>query len=433
MRKKLMILISSLVLILSYSVVAYGNDYTKNDNVTWLDVDGKNLNDVYETGTVEGVTYEANTNTVILKDVNLTMKDSQDEDSYRAFISYDGDIPLNIEIQGNNTITGMEDGDSYINDFLSAESSTDGKNSSVNIYGGGTLNLNKIENVIYNHITEFSRGCTTSVSDVTINSNGGGFYSLTGNLNISNSTIKINNSAGKGNEGGICIGSSLDEYGGKVDIKNSLIEIKTKNSEEGFYRTAVESRFLNVNGLNIYVGGTSAQKLVNETTLLKDGGGKDDMCPNYPMKWTQSNIGYVLITSQKLNIIKDTHTNCYIKGKKSSTYFSTGYTGDKVCRTCGKIVMFGKNTAKKNLNAPNVSGGKKKITIKYKKITGATGFQIRYKKAGGKWVVKKYQGNKNCSKTIKGLKKSAKYTVQLRAISGKKYSNWSKGKVVKIK
>lgn len=70
---------------------------------------------------------------------------------------------------------------------------------------------------------------------MTINSNGGGFYSLTGNLNISNSTIKINNSAGKGNEGGICIGSSLDEYGGKVDIKNSLIEIKTKNSGEELY------------------------------------------------------------------------------------------------------------------------------------------------------------------------------------------------------
>ena len=133
------------------------------------------------------------------------------------------------------------------------------------------------------------------------------------------------------------------------------------------------------------------------------------------------------------NNIKDKHTFTYIKGVKTATYFASGYTGDKVCSICGKIINRGRTIAKKKLGTPKVKAGKKRITVKYKKVSGATGFQIRYKKEKGKWVIKKYKGNKSCSKVFKKLKKGKKYSVQIRVVKGRTYSNWSKIKTVKVK
>ena len=84
-----------------------------------------------------------------------------------------------------------------------------------------------------------------------------------------------------------------------------------------------------------------------------------------------------------------------------------------------------------------LKAGKKKATVKYKKISGAYGYQIQYS------TNKKFKkGNKSSnttklSKTVKKLKSKKKYYVRIRTyrtVNGKKiYSNWSKVKNIKVK
>lgn len=434
MKKKVCLLLTTLVMTFCMVVLVYGDDYCneygKNKNVRWLKVSGVDFNDVDETRTLTGVTYSPVTNTLTLNNCNITVGVEVE------FIDYMGDIPLNIVIKGNNTITGREENASYWPTFMNCGSYTEGKDSSVYVSGGGTLTLNKVYRITENHILEESKNSTTSIKNVTINAIGGGFYSHRGNLKIEDATVIIDNTSGKGNCG-IDMGTSFDEYGGNVWIKNSSVEVKTQLYSTNYYETAFECRSLNVNGLNIYAGDSSAKWNANAKTLLGYEV-KDSLTPTYPMKRSESYIGYVLITPEKKNLpdistAKDTHTSTYIKGQKTATYFAVGYTGDKVCTVCGTVISRGSNIAKKKLGAPTVKAGKKKITVKYKKISGATGFQIRYKKAGGKWVTKKYKTNKNCSKVFKKLKKGKKYSVQVRVVKGSALSEWSKTKTVKVK
>ncbi len=124
------------------------------------------------------------------------------------------------------------------------------------------------------------------------------------------------------------------------------------------------------------------------------------------------------------------------KNAKKATYFAKGYTGDKVV---GSIVLEkGKAIAQLKLATPkfSVTAGKKLFKVKYNKVTGATGFQLRYK-LNGSWTTKNFDTKKSVTKTINKLKKGKNYTVQVRAFvkSGKKtaYSGWASAKKVKIK
>ena len=125
-------------------------------------------------------------------------------------------------------------------------------------------------------------------------------------------------------------------------------------------------------------------------------------------------------------------------GKKSATYFAKGYTGDKKCSVCGKVTAKGKAVAQLKLKTPKFSlkGATKKFTVKYTKVTGATGFEVRYKLGSGKYKTVKVNTKKSMSKVISKLKKG-KYTVQVRAFvkSGSKtaYSSWASAKKVTVK
>lgn len=84
-------------------------------------------------------------------------------------------------------------------------------------------------------------------------------------------------------------------------------------------------------------------------------------------------------------------------------------------------------------------GGKKKISLKWKKVSGATGYQIQIskKKKGGYKTVKKINSGKSLGCTIKKLKKKKKYYFRIRAFVKKsgvtKYGKWSGIKAVKTK
>ena len=74
------------------------------------------------------------------------------------------------------------------------------------------------------------------------------------------------------------------------------------------------------------------------------------------------------------------------------------------------------------------------ITIKWKKKSGITGYQIQYStnskfKKGNKSI--KIKNSKTISKKITKLKAAKKYYVRIRTYKGKKYSKWSKVKSIK--
>ena len=76
----------------------------------------------------------------------------------------------------------------------------------------------------------------------------------------------------------------------------------------------------------------------------------------------------------------------------------------------------------------------KAFTVKWKKKSGITGYQIQYStnskfKKGNKSI--KIKNAKTISKKITKLKAAKKYYVRIRTYKGKKYSKWSKVKSIK--
>ena len=75
----------------------------------------------------------------------------------------------------------------------------------------------------------------------------------------------------------------------------------------------------------------------------------------------------------------------------------------------------------------------KTITVKWKKKTGITGYQIQYStnskfKKNNKKI--KIKNSKTVSKKITGPNPTQKYYVRIRTYKGKKYSSWSKKKCI---
>ena len=82
----------------------------------------------------------------------------------------------------------------------------------------------------------------------------------------------------------------------------------------------------------------------------------------------------------------------------------------------------------------SVKAQSKAFTVKWKKKSGITGYQIQYStnskfKKGNKSI--KIKNAKTVSKKITKLKVAKKYYVRIRTYKGKKYSKWSKVKSIK--
>ena len=424
--KKLVGMLMLLVTTMLMGTIVYGDEYSKNDLVDLLYIDGIDYNSLYneDEQNIEGVSYEASTNTIMLENCNLTVEDN--------FIHYQGDIPLHIVIKGTNTISKKVSSEDYSRAINVSGRVDEKSKSSLYITGDGTINfVNFNDLAISQSLGEMQKeDGGIFITGVKINTNGAGIATFNGNINISNATINIDDSNQMLKEEyalSAANGEDNSQYG-KIVIENSVIEIK-KPCGYG-----IRCNSLDVSGEYIYAGKSTAEENYVVDTLLMY---YDTLAPT-ELTYNQRELGYILITTEKKNsptvsITTDKHTSTYIKGKNAATYFATGYTGDKVCSVCGKVISKGRSIAKKKLAKPTVKVGKKKITVKYKRISGATGFQIRYKKSGGKWITKKYKKNKNCSKTFKKLKKGKKYSVQIRVVKDDLYSNWSASKTVKVK
>lgn len=94
-------------------------------------------------------------------------------------------------------------------------------------------------------------------------------------------------------------------------------------------------------------------------------------------------------------------------------------------------------TTTKTPSISKLKAGKKKVTVKYKKISGSYGYQIQYSTNSKFKSGNKSKTTSKLSKNIKKLKSKKKYYVRIRTyrtVNGKKiYSNWSKVKNIKVK
>ena len=104
----------------------------------------------------------------------------------------------------------------------------------------------------------------------------------------------------------------------------------------------------------------------------------------------------------------------------------------------GTVTASFKILPKKGTISSLKSAARKKMTVRWKKVSGSvTKYQVRYRVKGtSKWTTKTYSASTK-SKTIAGLKSGKTYQVQVRAyktVGGTKYcGSWSSTKTVKVK
>ena len=138
------------------------------------------------------------------------------------------------------------------------------------------------------------------------------------------------------------------------------------------------------------------------------------------------------------------HTVVYDK-KIAATYAKAGKTQGSHCSACGAVLTAQKSIAKLAVSKVTLSSVKskksKQISVKWKKNTKVSGYQIQY--STSKKFTKKttktvtVKSHKTTSYTIKKLKAKKKYYVRIRGYKtykGKKYySSYSKAKSVTAK
>ncbi|MDO5539829.1 MAG: leucine-rich repeat protein [Eubacteriales bacterium] len=120
-----------------------------------------------------------------------------------------------------------------------------------------------------------------------------------------------------------------------------------------------------------------------------------------------------------------------VTGKKPGVAIIRAYTDTEKAETSVFVLPTKINVTSANSNT------KHKIILKWKKQAGVSGYQIRYKKNGGKWSKNINVSSSKASYTTKALSKGKKYTIQIRGYvkSGKtiKYGNWSASKTLTVK
>lgn len=114
------------------------------------------------------------------------------------------------------------------------------------------------------------------------------------------------------------------------------------------------------------------------------------------------------------------------------TATKTGLTAGSHCSVCNEVIEAQTVTVAK-AKTPSVKAGKKSLTATAAKVTGATKYQVAYKRSGSKYTWKYAKASTKNAQTIKNLVKGKKYYVKVRTISGDVVGAWSSTKAVKVK
>lgn len=126
----------------------------------------------------------------------------------------------------------------------------------------------------------------------------------------------------------------------------------------------------------------------------------------------------VQLTGMQKNALYDIQIQA-VKGNK------TGKASAVVAKTLSKRWF-------KNITKVKYKKGKKKVKVSWKKVKGATGYQVLYSKDGKTWKTKFVKGGKKTKVTIKKLKKG-KWKFSVRAVKGDYLGIRSNIKTVKVK
>ncbi len=150
----------------------------------------------------------------------------------------------------------------------------------------------------------------------------------------------------------------------------------------------------------------TGKSLKPTVTTVKDAAGRTITASNYTVKYSNNKkVGKATVT----------------------VAFKGNYSGTK--KLTFKIVP-------KKTSISSLKAGKKSFTVKYKKQTSGSGYEIQYstsKKFKSAKTVK-ISKNKTVSKTVKKLKSKKTYYVRVRVTKGSSYkSSWSSVKKVKVK
>ncbi|MCD8013842.1 MAG: Ig-like domain-containing protein [Lachnospiraceae bacterium] len=227
--------------------------------------------------------------------------------------------------------------------------------------------------------------------------------------------------------------ATVDEYGTVTALKLGQTTITATSSfsdssdiQASCVVSVVKSVTLSINGAE------------NTSTGITLTWGKvSDASGYYIYRKSETEETSVLIKTIS-SVSKVSYTDTEVKSSNGVTYTYTVIPfGDSIISS-GASKEIVRLTGTKLSSAKNTS--KKKATIKWKKTSGVTGYQIQYSTSktfskGNK--TKLVSGSSKAKVKLSGLKKGKTYYVRIRTyktVSGKKYySAWSSKKKVKIK
>lgn len=136
------------------------------------------------------------------------------------------------------------------------------------------------------------------------------------------------------------------------------------------------------------------------------------------------------------------HKAVKVKGK-AATFTANGLTDGSKCSVCGKVIVAQKKINKLAKPAKTkftkVAAGKKKVSVKFKKVKNISGYQLQIaRNKSMKKGLKTYKiKSSKTNYTIKKLKSKTTYYVRIRTYkkvnSSTGYSSWTKATKVKVK
>lgn len=215
-------------------------------------------------------------------------------------------------------------------------------------------------------------------------------------------------------------GVTLDSHGGCI--------------EGGGISTIPLSYYVSLKPLGIIKTKTASRK----TSSIKVSWNKLNGVSGYRIyRSTKKNSGYKYL--KQVSSKTTSYTNKKLKSGKTYYYKVRAYSnvfGDRYYGAYSSPLKSGTRPAKPKVTAKRKG---RRLKIKYKKISGASGYRIyiRTGKKGRYKRVKQYTSGKKVSYTSKKLKRKKTYYVKVRAyktINGKKYfGSYSKAKKMKIR
>lgn len=240
--------------------------------------------------------------------------------------------------------------------------------------------------------------------------------------------------------------------------KEPTISINGLNLNEDYYVRYLNNYYSGIatviaTGKGNYTGSISREFNINpaKTTGFKVSKNYTD---TISLKWTkQSGVtGYKLYKynskTKKYEYIKtlNANTTSYNVKKLSSgnrySFKIRAYKDTSNGRLYGEYSnIIDTATLPNKVSISSAKAGSKKITVKWKKVSVCTGYEIQYstssKFASSKTKKITINGKKSVNKTIKGLKTRQKYYVKVRAytiVNGRKYyGSYSKVKVIIVR